>query len=105
MLSHIWFIDQGQLALSARMADLAGLLRTGVANSAADLPAQEGLLYQERIGQQIAYVALRSGGDAPTAVEHTVQLELLYKALSLNRDSMLAALAPWQQDAVAQEPA
>lgn len=96
ILSHIWFIDQGQLALSARMADLAGVLRTGVANDALDLPMAEGLLYQERIGQQIAYVALRSGSDAQTPADGTVQLELLYKALSLNRDGMLAALAPWQ---------
>lgn len=96
ILSHIWFIDQGQLALSARMADLAGVLRTGVANDALDLPMAQGLLYQERIGQQIAYVALRSGSDAQTPADGAVQLELLYKALSLNRDGMLAALAPWQ---------
>ncbi len=92
ILSHIWFIDQGQLALSARMADLAGVLRTGVANDGPDLPRPQDLLYQERIGQQIAYVALRAPFGEQEPADSAVQLELLYKALSLNRDGMLAAL-------------
>lgn len=104
ILSHIWFIDQGRLALSARMADLAGVLRTGVAADAQDLCVAGALLYQERIGHQIAYVA-RHSGTGGEAAENPVQLELLYKALSLNRDGMLAALAPLQQDAVAMERA
>lgn len=105
ILSHIWFIDQGQLALSARMADLAGVLRTGVANDGLDLPRPEDLLYQERIGQQFAYVALRAGGGAQAPADSAVQLELLYKALSLNRDGMLAALAPLQQQTLPLEHA
>ena len=106
ILSHIWFIDQGQLALSARMADLAEVLRTGVASSDQDLPATQDVLYQERIGQQIAYVARHSRSDtqAPLA-GGAVQLELLYKALSLNRDGMLAALVPAQQAGLSVEPA
>ncbi len=102
ILSHIWFIDQGQLALSARMADLAGVLRTGVAADAQDLSEAGSLLYQERIGHQTAYVALRAGPGGEAAAGTTVQLELLYKALSLNRD---AVLAPLQQDALALERA
>lgn len=105
ILSHIWFIDQGQLALSARMADLAGVLRTGVANDGLDLPRPEDLLYQERIGQQVAYVALRTRADAQAPADSAVQLELLYKALSLNREGMLAALAPLQQQTLPLEHA
>jgi ABC-2 type transport system ATP-binding protein len=98
ILSHIWFIDQGRLALAARMDDLARLLHMGVAHDAAALAQAGGgaLLYQESIGHQLAYVALRSheppGAPAPSG--SSVQLELLYKALSLNRDTVLQALAP-----------
>lgn len=95
ILSHIWFIDEGRLALSARMADLARVLHTGVAAQAQDLPADSDLLYQERIGHHIAYVAQRPA-DAQDVDASPVQLELLYKALSLHRDAMLAALAPLQ---------
>lgn len=105
ILSHIWFIDQGQLALSARMADLAGVLCTGVANDGSDLPSPEDLLYQERIGQHIAYVALRTRAGAQVSADSAVQLELLYKALSLNRDGMLAALAPLQRQTLPLEHA
>lgn len=99
ILSHIWFIDQGQLALSARMDDLARLLHMGVARDEAALAlalAGDGsLLYQEPIGQQLAYVALRAPGPQAESAppRDSVQLELLYKALSLNRDTVLQALA------------
>ena len=89
ILSHIWFIDQGRLALAARMDALAERLTMGVAATAQALPT-DGLLYQEALGAQVAYVARRVAG-APA--EGTLQLELLYKALSLNRDAMLQALA------------
>lgn len=88
-LSHIWFIDQGRLALAARMDALAERLVMGVATTAQALPAQ-GLLYQEALGAQVAYVARRMAGSP---AEGPLQLELLYKALSLNRDTMLQALA------------
>ncbi len=89
ILSHIWFIDQGRLALAARMDELAGRLTMGVAATAQALPA-DGLLYQEALGAQVAYVARRV---ASVPEEGALQLELLYKALSLNRDAMLQALA------------
>lgn len=89
ILSHIWFIDQGRLALAARMDELAERLTMGVAATAQALPA-DGLLYQEALGAQVAYVARRVV-SAPE--EGALQLELLYKALSLNRDAMLQALA------------
>jgi len=101
ILSHIWFIDQGRLALSARMDDLARWLHMGVASDGNALAQAGGdtLLYQERIGHQTAYVALRRE-PGPQACGSSVQLELLYKALSLNRDGMLAALAPLRQGAI-----
>lgn len=89
ILSHIWFIDQGRLALAARMDELAERLTMGVAATAQALPA-DGLLYQEALGAQVAYVARRVAG---VPEEGALQLELLYKALSLNRDAMLQALA------------
>jgi ABC-2 type transport system ATP-binding protein len=89
ILSHIWFIDQGRLALAARMDELAERLTMGVAATAQALPA-DGLLYQEALGAQVAYVARRV---VSVPEEGALQLELLYKALSLNRDAMLQALA------------
>ncbi|AYM97789.1 ABC transporter ATP-binding protein [Acidovorax sp. 1608163] len=89
ILSHIWFIDQGRLALAARMDELAERLTMGVAATAQALPT-DGLLYQEALGAQVAYVARRVAG---VPEEGALQLELLYKALSLNRDAMLQALA------------
>ena len=89
ILSHIWFIDQGRLALAARMDELAERLTMGVAATAQALPT-DGLLYQEALGAQVAYVARRVAGGPE---EGALQLELLYKALSLNRDAMLQALA------------
>ena len=89
ILSHIWFIDQGRLALAARMDELAERLTMGVAATAQALPT-DGLLYQEALGAQVAYVARRVAG---VQEEGGLQLELLYKALSLNRDAMLQALA------------
>lgn len=89
ILSHIWFIDQGRLALAARMDELAERLTMGVAATAQAL-STDGLLYQEALGAQVAYVARRMAG---VPEEGALQLELLYKALSLNRDAMLQALA------------
>ena len=89
ILSHIWFIDQGRLALAARMDELAERLTMGVAATAQALPT-DGLLYQEALGAQVAYVARRVAGGPEGGA---LQLELLYKALSLNRDAMLQALA------------
>ena len=99
ILSHIWFIDHGQLVLSSPMQALAQWLHMGVANGPAELPAADALLYQEPIGQQIAWVARRNSGEAPSPV----QLELLYKALSLNKDALLGALHTAQHQTTAQE--
>lgn len=87
ILSHIWFIDGGKLVLSSSMQDLAGHLHMGIAANAQELPAH--VLYQEAIGAQIAWVAARD----PQIAASPVQLELLYKALSMNKEAVLKALA------------
>jgi len=88
IMSHILFIDGASLALSATMAELGSALSIGVAADAAALSAIPDILYSEALGTQQAYVAVN---HAATAGE--VNLELLYKALSLRKDAVLAVLA------------
>lgn len=109
ILSHIWFIDSGKLVLSSPMTSLGQFLHMGVANRADALP--ENTLYQETIGAQTAWVAARAASATSVASDavstetagqtqaeqsdkHPIQLELLYKALSLNKNAVLAALPP-----------
>jgi ABC-2 type transport system ATP-binding protein len=98
VLQHIWFIDGGQLVLSSSMAALAQQLRMGVALQAADLPAAAELIYQESLGAHTAWVAKNTA--APSS-ENAIQLELLYKALSLNQTGVLAALSAKAQGVAA----
>jgi len=88
IMSHILFIDGASLALSATMAELGSALSIGVAADAAALSAIPDILYSEALGTQQAYVAVN---HSATAGE--VHLELLYKALSLRKDAVLAVLA------------
>ena len=88
IMSHILFIDGASLALSATMAELGSALSIGVAADTAALAAIPDILYSEALGTQQAYVAVN---HADTAGE--VHLELLYKALSLRKDAVLAVLA------------
>ena len=94
VLQHIWFIDGGQLVLSASMTALAQQLRMGVALHAADLPPPAQLLYQESLGAHTAWVAKapsNAGADFAADEASPIQLELLYKALSLHQAQILAA--------------
>ncbi len=94
VLQHIWFIDAGQLVLSASMAALAQHLRMGVALQTADLPPPAQLLYQESLGAHTAWVAKapsNAGADFAADEASPIQLELLYKALSLHQAQILAA--------------
>ncbi|QIL81298.1 ATP-binding cassette domain-containing protein [Diaphorobacter sp. HDW4A] len=91
IIRHIWFIDSGALRLSSDMPRLAEHLAMGVAACAAELPDQEALLYSEPLGAQVAWVARRDVLPAGTPVT-PVQLELIYKALSLNPQRVLAAV-------------
>ena len=60
----------------------------GVAADEAALGAIAGVVHHEALGAQHAYVARKATGE-PGAVH----LELLYKALSLEKAAVLAALA------------
>lgn len=99
LLEHIWFIDEGRLLLSADMSLLGQALRVGVAAGEEHLPPEEDLLYKESVGLQWAWVA-RQQSDAPAA---EVQLELLYKALSMNQDAVIEAVQSWNPDPLIQE--
>jgi ABC-2 type transport system ATP-binding protein len=87
IMDHILFIDAATLALSASRDELARGLAMGVAADDAALAAIPGLIHHEALGAQHAYVARNPGGIAGA-----VHLELLYKALSLQKDGVLAAL-------------
>jgi len=88
IMSHILFIDGASLALSATMAELGAALRMGVAGDEAELARIPELLYSEAVGGQHAYVAVNRGGE-----RGAVHMELLYKALSLRKEAVLAVLA------------
>lgn len=90
LMNHIWFIDNGRIVLSASMDELSRAIDMGVAASTDKLP-HEHLIYQEAVGQHLAWVARRSDtSSAPTA---SLQLEMLYKALSHHKDAVLACMA------------
>ena len=91
IIRHIWFIDGGQLSLSADMQGLAQHLAMGIAMSREELPAEDALIYTEPLGAQWAWVARRD--VLPGRGEVTpLQLELIYKALSLQAGKVQAAL-------------
>jgi ABC-2 type transport system ATP-binding protein len=87
VISQILFIDQGRLALCSSMAALAQALRMGIVSASSDTP--QGVLYQEALGAQTAYVATRTAADP---VE-PVQLELLYRALCRAPQPILQAVS------------
>ena len=90
ILDHLWFMDQGRIVLDAAMPALAQRLHMGVAASETDLPAHT--LHSEPLGQQRAWVARREASPAAGEAVPPVQLELLYKALSLAPQAVLAAV-------------
>ena len=94
IMSHILFIDSATLALSATMKELSSALKMGVTQSAEELNVIAEVIYHEAIGLQYAYVARNT-----SSVESPVNLELLYKALSLQKNGILNAM-----QAVLKEP-
>jgi ABC-2 type transport system ATP-binding protein len=84
IMTHILFIDAAKVALAASMEELSRALRMGVTDSPVEAAAMPGLIYQEPIGEQVAYVARGAGTG--------VHLELLYKALSLRKQGVLDAV-------------
>lgn len=88
VIARVLFIENGRLALSVRMDELARRLRMGVAE-AVDVSDIPDLVYREAIGAQVAYIARRGADDAG----EPVQLELLYRALCRVPEQVLPALA------------
>ncbi len=86
VIARVMFVEDGRLALSASMDALARRLRMGVVDQAT-LAGVDGVVYQEAIGAQVAFIATRENG-----VIEPVQLELLYRALCRAPDTVLAAL-------------
>jgi ABC-2 type transport system ATP-binding protein len=84
LMSHVLFIDEGKLALMSDMQTLQRALSMGVTDDVASLNS---VVYQEHLGAQTAYVAANTSGEALP-----IHLELLYKALSLQKNGVLAAL-------------
>jgi len=85
LMRHVLFVDAGKIALSSSMETLQRALHMGVSD---DPSAAAGSIYQEAIGHQWAYVSPHPGGEPGT-----INLELLYKALSLNKQAVLDAVA------------
>lgn len=86
LMRYVLFVDGGHLELAADLQTLQKALCMGVVDDAAQLPAH--LIYQEPMGQHWAYVAANHA-DAPSVM----QLELLYKALSVNKQAVMQAIA------------
>ena len=84
LMSHVLFVDGGRLALAADMMTLQRALSMGVTD---DIGQLSDVIYQEHLGQQVAYVAANHSGQALP-----IHLELLYKALSLQKEGVLNAL-------------
>lgn len=84
LMSHVLFVDEGKLALASDMQTLQKFLSMGITEHIGDVPQ---LIYQESLGAQTAYVAANTSGQAVP-----IQLELLYKALSLHKEGVLNAL-------------
>lgn len=94
LIDHVLFVNQGRLDLSIDIQSLRARLDMGVVD---DQAAVAEPLYIEALGQQWAYVCANRG-DAPGSI----QLELLYKALSVKREPVLAAInaaVPQEQEA------
>lgn len=88
LMNHVLFVDGGKLALSASMQTLQSALYMGVTDN------QESILtsiYREALGNQYAFVT-RNTDHVPAAVN----LELLYKALSMNKPAVLDAITAYE---------
>lgn len=88
LMNHVLFVDGGRLALSASMHTLQSALSMGVTN---DQESTLTSIYREALGHQYAFVT-RNTAHVPTPVN----LELLYKALSINKPAVLDAIAAYE---------
>jgi ABC-2 type transport system ATP-binding protein len=84
LIDHVLFVNQGKLDLSIGIQSLRARLDMGVVD---DQAAVADPLYMEALGQQWAYIQANRSGEPGS-----IQLELLYKALSVKREPVLAAI-------------
>jgi ABC-2 type transport system ATP-binding protein len=108
LMNHVLFVDHGKLALSASMASLQQALhvavldaRAGGADGLADASSTDATapIYQEALGTQWLVVTRNT-----QATKGSINLELLYKALSLNKAAVLAALRAHDAQADQHQP-
>ncbi|TDK66461.1 ATP-binding cassette domain-containing protein [Sapientia aquatica] len=85
LMNHVLFVDGGKIALSASMPQLQSALHLGITD---DFSQTEGCIYHEALGNQWAYVAANHHNHAGK-----INLELLYKALSINKQGVLDAMS------------
>ncbi|MBS9781180.1 MAG: ABC transporter ATP-binding protein [Gammaproteobacteria bacterium] len=85
IINHIWFIDGGQLLLSSTIDTLGKQLTMGFSDTDS-LP--DNVIYQETIGQQTAWIAPNTSGTS-----NKLNMEMLYKALSLNKTDIINAIS------------
>ncbi len=87
IISHLWFIDEGQLLLSATVDKINQKLAMGIAQNSQEVPNT--VLYQESIGEQIAWIAQANGEQNSTS---KLNIEMLYKALNMNKIAIVNAI-------------
>ncbi len=87
IISHLWFIDEGQLLLSATVDKINQKLTMGVAQNPQEVPNT--VLYQESIGEQIAWIAQANSEQNSTS---KLNIEMLYKALNMNKIAIVNAI-------------
>ncbi len=98
IISHIWFIDGGKLLLSSTMDELSKKLSMGIAESNDNLP--NNIIYKEQIGEQVAWVAKNTIANANQndGADSKLNIEMLYKALSLNKNEIIQAIEGTSHD-------
>ncbi|MBS9779502.1 MAG: ABC transporter ATP-binding protein [Moraxellaceae bacterium] len=87
IISHLWFIDEGQLLLSATVDKINQKLAMGIAQNSQEVPNT--VLYQESIGEQIAWIAQANSEQNSTS---KLNIEMLYKALNMNKIAIVNAI-------------
>lgn len=83
IIDNIWFIENGKVLLSAPIGEINQALRMGVN----DTLTADGVIYHEKIGQQYFWVAKNQ-----SSVSTDINVELLYKALSINPADIVEAI-------------
>ncbi len=83
IIDNIWFIDNGKVLLSASIGEINQALKMGVSDT---LTVDE-VIYHEKIGQQYFWVAKNR-----SSVSTNINVEMLYKALSINQADIVEAI-------------